>query len=107
VTDRVDSEFWRHCKNMEVPESLQRKIDLFSQSGRVFREDVDLFLENSWVQVMMGQGITPEQYHTIVDLMSSKEQEAFLTEMKNTIENVVDQLPSHAQYLKQYCPAQG
>ena len=56
---------------------------------------------------MMGQGITPEQYHTIVDLMSSKEQEAFLTGMKNTIENVVDQLPSHEQYLKQYCPAQG
>ena len=107
VTNRVDSEFWRYCKNMEVPESLQRKIDLFAQSGRVFREDVDLFLENSWVQVMMGQGITPEQYHTIVDLMSSKEQEAFLTGMKNTIENVVDQLPSHEQYLKQYCPAQG
>jgi len=103
VTDRSDSEFWRYCKNMEVPSSLQRRIDLFADCGRVFREDVDLFLENSWVQVMMGQGIVPEQYHTIVDQMSPAEQKAFLGGIRRSVDQVVEQLPSHAQFIKQYC----
>jgi tryptophan halogenase len=103
VTNRQDTEFWRYCKNMEVPESLQRRIDLFTQSGRIFREDVDLFLENSWVQVMMGQGIIPEQYHPIADLMSKEEQKAFLTGIRASVDGVVQQLPSHEQFLAKYC----
>ncbi len=102
VTNRVDSEFWRYCKNMEVPESLQRRVDLFTQCGRVFREDVDLFLENSWVQVMMGQGIVPEQYHPIADAMSPEEQKAFLSGIHNSVQQAVEQLPSHEQFIKQY-----
>lgn len=103
VTHRRDSEFWRYCKNMDVPSSLQRRIDLFADCGRVFREDVDLFLENSWVQVMMGQGIVPEQYHAIVDQMSPNEQSAFLGGIRRSVDQVVDQLPSHEQFIKDYC----
>ncbi|NIB42638.1 tryptophan 7-halogenase [Pseudomaricurvus alkylphenolicus] len=103
VTNRTDSEFWRYCKNMDVPDSLARKIDLFRECGRVFREDVDLFLENSWVQVMMGQGITPEQYHPIVDMMSEQEQRAFFEGIRSSVNNVVEQLPTHEQFLKSYC----
>ena len=102
VTNRTDSEFWRYCKNMEVPASLQRRIDLFARCGRIFREDVDLFLENSWVQVMMGQGIVPEQYHPIVGAMSAQEQKTFLNGIRTSVERTVEQLPPHEQFIKQY-----
>ncbi len=103
VTQRTDSQFWRYCKEMDVPDTLQRRIELFSRCGRVFREDVDLFFENSWVQVMMGQGITPEQYHPIADLMSPAEQKAFLGGIRKSVDQVVEKLPSHEQFLKSYC----
>jgi len=102
VTQRTDSEFWRYCKNMAVPESLQRRIDLFTRCGRIFREDVDLFLENSWVQVMMGQGIVPEQYHPIVAAMSAQEQKVFLNGIRSTVARTVEQLPPHEQFIQQY-----
>ncbi len=102
VTQREDSEFWRYCKNMDVPESLQRRIDLFADCGRVFREDVDLFQENSWVQVMMGQGIQPQQYHPIADAMSDKEQKIFLQGIRSKIEQGLEPLPEHEQYLQHY-----
>jgi tryptophan halogenase len=103
VTEREDSPFWRYCKNMEVPESLARKIELFRRCGRIFREDVDLFHENSWVQVMMGQGIVPEQYHPIVDMMPREELNIFLTGIKKSVDSTARQLPSHQQYLDFYC----
>ncbi|MFN3456365.1 MAG: tryptophan halogenase family protein, partial [Novosphingobium sp.] len=59
ATDRRDTPFWRHCASMEIPASLEHKIELFRETGRVFRKNEELFAENSWVQVMMGQGINP------------------------------------------------
>ncbi|MEY4671264.1 MAG: hypothetical protein RLZZ415_1143, partial [Pseudomonadota bacterium] len=56
VTERRDSPFWRHCAALPMPDSLAQKIELFRETGRVFRKNEELFVENSWVQVMMGQG---------------------------------------------------
>src|SRR3546814_10915760 len=63
VTNRRDSPFWRHCADMPIPDSLDQKIELFRETGRVFRRNEELFAENSWVQVMLGQGIEPRSYH--------------------------------------------
>ncbi len=102
VTQRRDSQFWRHCSNMEIPETLAQKINLFKQTGRVFREGNELF-EDSWQQVMLGQGLIPEQYHPIVDEMSDDELHHFLDKIKSGIEKTVAQLPSHEQYIARYC----
>src|SRR5690606_41118684 len=32
---RTDTEFWRHCRTMEIPTTLQHKIDLFKSCGQV------------------------------------------------------------------------
>ena len=63
----------------------------------------ELFSENSWVQVMLGQGITPEQYHPIVNMMSDRELEGFLSEIKRNVKARVGQLPSHSDFLNHYC----
>ncbi len=73
ATNRRDSAFWRHCASMPIPELLEQKIELFRETGRVFRKNEELFVENSWVQVMMGQGITPQSYHPIAEKLSDEE----------------------------------
>jgi tryptophan halogenase len=55
---------------MDIPESLQRKIDLFAASGRLFQSDYDLFAEPSWIAVLLGQGIVPRQYDPLVDSLT-------------------------------------
>jgi tryptophan halogenase len=45
VTNRTDTPFWRHCRTMEIPESLQHRIDLFKETGRVFKVPTELFGE--------------------------------------------------------------
>ncbi|MGN7159404.1 tryptophan halogenase family protein [Sphingomonas sp. SAFR-052] len=105
VTDRKDSPFWRHCAAMDVPDSLQQKIDLFRQSGRVFRRNEELFGENSWVQVMMGQGIVPEAHHPIAGKLSDRELDRLLSMIRRQVADTVATMPPHGDYVARYCPA--
>ena len=75
-----------HCRTMEIPESLQHRIDLFKETGRVFKVPTELFGENSWTQVMLGQGLSPEQYHPIVNMMDEQELRDFLGGIHGSVE---------------------
>lgn len=103
VTNRQDTPFWRYCRNMEIPESLAHRIELFKRTGRVFRLANELFAENSWLQVMLGQGIVPEHYHPVVDVMDNEELDRFLKQIKTHVDTTVSQLPDHSAYVREYC----
>jgi tryptophan 7-halogenase len=90
---------------MQVPESLARRIALFRETGRVFKVDGELFHENSWIQVMLGQGIVPEQYHPAADVLTDEELTRFMASIRDRVERTVAQLPGHEAYVKQYCKA--
>ena len=103
VTERQDTQFWRHCRTMPIPDSLAHRIKLFRETGRVFKVPNELFGENSWVQVMLGQGIVPDQYHPIVDMMPDAELEQFLSSIRDSVKRIVDQLPPHQTFISSYC----
>ncbi len=105
VTNRRDTKFWRHCSSMPIPDSLQHRIDLFKQAGRVFKVPTELFGENSWTQVMLGQGLMPEQYHPIVNMMDDDELKVFLSGIHGSVGNLVRQLPDHQRFIDHYCKA--
>ncbi len=103
ATDRRDSAFWRHCATMPVPDSLTQKIELFRETGRVFRRNEELFAENSWVQVMMGQGILPKSYHPIAGKLTDDELSRLLGGIRTTVSRTAASLPQHGDYVAQYC----
>ncbi len=103
VTDRRDSAFWRQCANMTVPATLEQKIELFRDTGRVFRKNEELFAENSWIQVMMGQGIMPRSWHPVAAKLNDEELAGFLKGIRDNVRRQVDSLPLHDRYIEQYC----
>jgi len=105
VAGRDDTPFWRHCRNMSVPDELQHRIDLFKASGRVFKKEYEVFNDFSWAQIMMGQGLMPDAYHPFVNEMSSQELNEFLTAVERSVAQVVDELPSHEAFLRRFCPS--
>lgn len=105
VTQRDDSEFWRYCRRMDIPDSLKERIELFEQSSHVYKDEYELFGDSSWVQVMMGQGIIPKKYHRIVDMMGEAELKQFLDKIRSSIDKRVSSLPDHMDFIKNYCAA--
>ena len=105
ATSRDDSEFWKYCRNMSVPDSLTEKIELFKSNGQVFREDDELFTETSWAAVMMGQGIAMRGHNAMAATLDNPETRRELDEIEKSVRFAVQQMPGHADYLARYCPA--
>lgn len=106
ATTRDDTAFWRYCRDMDIPDTLQRKIDLFAANGRIFREDEELFAEESWIQVLIGQGIIPKGYDPLVDIRSKAQVAQYLGNITSVIRKCVDVMPTHAEFISKYCPAE-
>ncbi|UGQ46520.1 tryptophan halogenase family protein [Massilia endophytica] len=94
---------WRACREMEVPATLRHRLELFGDTGRVFREQKELFAENSWIQVMLGQGLIPASHHRSADLMPDHELKGFLDSIRTRVDQLVAQLPPHKDYVRRYC----
>ena len=105
ATERADSAFWRQCRDMGVPDTLAQKIELFRETGRVFRRNEELFAENSWVQVMMGQGIEPQAHHPIAEKLRDEELDKLLRSLREKVARSVASMPAHGDYLARYCAA--
>jgi tryptophan halogenase len=103
ATERRDSAFWRYCAGMAVPDTLAQKIELFRETGRVFRKNEELFAENSWIQVMMGQGIMPQSWHPVAAKLSDDEIAALLGGIRETVSRQTASLPTHGHYVERYC----
>lgn len=107
ATDRRDTPYWRTVAGMELPDSLRRRIELFRETGNVFHVAPELFAENSWIQVMMGQGIEPVRYHAVADVMSAADLKRFLDDIRMQTRKTVDAIPQHMDYIRNFAPAAG
>ncbi|WP_406828873.1 tryptophan halogenase family protein [Microbulbifer sp. ARAS458-1] len=105
ATEREDSEFWRYCRHMPVPDSLAERMALFRESAQVHRTADELFRSDSWVQVMLGQHLRPQAYHPMGRLMTEAQLRQALQSLRGNIRAAVDRLPGHQQFINQYCRA--
>jgi tryptophan halogenase len=104
---RDDSPFWAHCRAMAAPETLQHKVDLFRSSGRVSLFDDEHFGEESWVSVLLGQGVLPRTHDPLADVTDDDELRSGLVRMQRVIEDAVQSLPTHREFLERACHRAG
>ena len=105
ATRRDDSELWKYCSSMTLPDLLARRLDLFRTRGHVWQPDSELFRTTSWVQVMLCQGIRPEHYHYLATAMPDKDLAPFLENMRTTINQAVTRMPTHQAFVDHYARA--
>lgn len=98
-----DEPFWRDRREAEIPDSLKHKMALFEEKGLLIREQNDLFLEASWLQVMLGQGITPKDYHPLANNLSEPQLLDMMQKVRQIKQDPVSRLPAHDEFLRGYC----
>lgn len=107
ANSRTDSPFWTYCQQMDIPDTLRAKMDLFLSNGRIHRVADELFAETSWLQVMYGQGMRPRGYNPLVDQRTKEEIGAFLQDTRRVIRACAEAMPTHADFIAANCKAPG
>lgn len=100
---RDDSLFWKQCAAMEIPSSLEEKIAQFRNKARIFAEGVELFPRQSWVAVMLGQNIVPDEYEPVVDGLDENKVAQALEHLRRIIQESANRLPLHGDFVQQCC----
>jgi tryptophan halogenase len=105
LTERDDTELWRYLRHMEVPDTLRGRIDSFVEGAHAWQAAGEVFRVDSWVQVMLGQRLTPRGWHRMGAVMSEGRLGQTLAELRQAIANTVAAMPGHQAFLDSYCPA--
>ena len=105
ATQRDDSEFWKYCANMSLPEPLAQRIRMFRERAHVWQKDGELFRTDSWIQVMLYQGIWPDHYHYLATAMPKHDLTRFLEGIRTTINQAVERMPTHQEFVDRYARA--
>lgn len=100
-----DETLWRHCRDMAIPATLERKLAGFAAMGRIFQEKDELFAEESWIQVLLGQNLIPQACDPFVDLQDEGRITQYLNDIKAVIAKCVTVMPQHAVYVAEHVRA--
>jgi hypothetical protein len=105
VTNRSDSQFWRYCANMPIPDRLRHQIEVFRETGRVVIYDQQGFSVPSHVSILMGLGIVPKRDDPLIDTMDLRKLHAHFAMLHQTIAQAVKAMPDHTQFIGQHVAA--
>lgn len=100
-----DEPFWRRCRDMPIPDTLQANLDLFRATGRFYRDGEEFFALQSWVQVMLGQRIVPHAYSPLVDRMPEEDVVRLVASVRETLQRCVQAMPKHQAFIDRHCRA--
>lgn len=103
ASKRDDSDFWRFCQEMELPDSLQHKINLFESRGHVVMHEPEAFEKESWITMYMGFNRYAKRYDPRADVIPLDQLENQLAAMRKSIQQAVRQAPSHQQFINMHC----
>ncbi|MEJ2299522.1 MAG: tryptophan 7-halogenase [Woeseiaceae bacterium] len=104
LTRRDDTSFWRSCRDMDIPDSLAERIELFRDSGSIYPAAEELFKVASWLFVMVGQGVMPKHHHYMGALLGDQRLQRALDALRSNIGQAVTAMPMHEDFLRRYCP---
>lgn len=103
LTNREDSEFWRYCKNMEVPYTVVQKINSFKKRGFIEQYRYGLFSPPSWLSVLEGQSGVPVSVEPLSEVVPDEEIEEYLASIERSIKENIPNIKDHNDFIKMYC----
>ncbi|MBC3765710.1 tryptophan halogenase family protein [Neptunicella marina] len=103
LNQRDDSEFWRYCRDMVVPDSLQHKIDLYRSRGYVQQFQQDSFEPASWLSMYHGFGLQAQRVDPRASAVPLHLIEQKLQQMRQSIQNAASQAMLHQDFIAKHC----
>jgi tryptophan 7-halogenase len=105
LNQRDDSDLWRYCRAMNIPDSLQEKITLFKHRGYVDSYKYGLFSLPSWISVLTGQNLIQNGFDPFASKVSTAAVCQKLSGLSVDIAKALGDTPAHKAFVATYCPA--
>ncbi len=102
---RDDSELWRYCAAMPIPDSLQYKIDHFRSHGMLVADGQELFANPSWIAVYLGQGIVPQRAPALASMRPDVPVAERLRQVRHAMDEATATMPLHGEFIARHCAA--
>lgn len=103
LNQRDDSEFWRACRAMRLPDSLAHKLDIYQATGTVVNDRWDIFNQPSWLAIYHGFKVLPQRRDMRLDsLISAEKLDSLMQQIKQRIRAGVDDAFDHADFIRQH-----
>ena len=102
--NRRPEDFWQRCAAMPVPDTLEQRIAVFRDSAGAWQDQDEIFRTDSWVQVMLGQGVHPRAHHRLPSLLPDAQLLQSLDDLARRIDEQLGPLPVHDAFLAGYRP---
>jgi tryptophan 7-halogenase len=102
---RVGEPLWDYARSMPLPDSLVHKLQLFRSRAALPNHQYGLFARDSWLAVLVGQGIAATGYDRLADAFPLSALEERLSEFRNRIQSNVDAMTSHDAFIANYAQA--
>jgi tryptophan 7-halogenase len=103
LNGREGEPFWDECRHMAIPDSLRETIELFRETGRFRAETVQFFRPSSWLAMFAGFAILPRYYSPAVDDVPAARLQDELSNLADSIAEVVRKAPTHADFIRSNC----
>ena len=103
---RSGEPLWDYVRSMPLPDSLVHKLSLFRSRAALPNYQYGLFARDSWLSVLVGQGITPAGHDRLAEAYSLSVLEERLSEFRRRIQSNVEAMPMHAEFIADYCSAE-
>ena len=102
---RVGEPLWDYVRSMPLPDSLVHKLELFRSRAALPNHQYGLFARDSWLSVLVGQGIIPTGHDRLADAIPLGTLEERLSEFRNRIQTHVDAMSAHGAFIADYAQA--
>ena len=103
ANDRVGEPLWDYVRSMPLPDSLIHKVALFRSRAALPTYQYGLFSRDSWLSVLVGQGVTSNGHDRLADAYAPAVLEERLAEFRQRIQSNVEAMPTHAEFIAEYC----
>ncbi|MBN8500940.1 MAG: tryptophan 7-halogenase [Sphingomonadales bacterium] len=105
ANQRTGQPFWDRMRTLELPETLQQRIDEYRAINQIQPSHDELFTEVAWFQVLAGQGLTPRSWNPIADRYPQSELERFLVAVEQAAIETVRPMSMHIDCVAAVCGA--
>jgi len=98
-TRAEDGDLWRYCREMPLPDTLERKIEAWRARGLLRQFDSESFFEPSWLCMYGNLGIKAGSWSPLTNLLPLKDLEEVTRRVREDIRRTAGGAAPHREFL--------